>query len=80
VLRQAIAAHQQLFYGLSYDPDSEVLVTAGATEALAAWRSWPRYLRAAYPRESARIAKRAAVALAALAEAARQHAAGSGDR
>jgi N-succinyldiaminopimelate aminotransferase len=35
VLRQAIAAHQQLFYGLSYDPDSEVLVTAGATEALA---------------------------------------------
>lgn len=35
VLRQAIAAHQQLFYGLSYDPDIEVLVTAGATEALA---------------------------------------------
>ncbi len=35
VLRQAIAEHQQRFYGLSYDPDSEVLVTAGATEALA---------------------------------------------
>ena len=35
VLRQAIAAHQQQFYGLAYDPDSEVLVTAGATEALA---------------------------------------------
>ena len=35
-LRQAIAAHQQRFYGLSYDPDSEVLVTAGATEAIAA--------------------------------------------
>lgn len=35
VLRQAIAAHQQRFYGLSYDPDTEVLVTAGATEALA---------------------------------------------
>jgi N-succinyldiaminopimelate aminotransferase len=35
VLRQAIAAHQQRFYGLEYDPDSEVLVTAGATEALA---------------------------------------------
>jgi hypothetical protein len=51
-----------------------------AGEALAAWRSWPRYLRAAYPRESARIAKRAAVALAALAEAARHHPAGSGDR
>jgi N-succinyldiaminopimelate aminotransferase len=35
VLRQAIAAHQQRFYGLEYDPDSEILVTAGATEALA---------------------------------------------
>ena len=36
VLRNAIAAHQQRFYGLGYDPDSEVLVTVGATEALAA--------------------------------------------
>ncbi|CAN5516384.1 pyridoxal phosphate-dependent aminotransferase [soil metagenome] len=35
VLRHAIAAHQQRFYGLTYDPDTEVLVTAGATEALA---------------------------------------------
>ncbi|MGO3885631.1 MAG: aminotransferase class I/II-fold pyridoxal phosphate-dependent enzyme [Mycetocola sp.] len=35
-LREAIARHQQRFYGLSVDPDSEVLVTAGATEALAA--------------------------------------------
>lgn len=35
VLRQAIASHQQRFYGLDYDADSEVLVTAGATEALA---------------------------------------------
>ena len=35
VLRQAIAAHQQRFYGLTYDPDGEVLVTVGATEALA---------------------------------------------
>ncbi len=35
VLRQAIAAHQSRFYGLTYDPDTEVLVTAGATEALA---------------------------------------------
>jgi N-succinyldiaminopimelate aminotransferase len=35
-LRAAVAAHQQRFYGLSYDPDSEVLVTAGATEAIAA--------------------------------------------
>ncbi|MFJ9117508.1 pyridoxal phosphate-dependent aminotransferase [Streptomyces sp. NPDC102394] len=35
-LRTAIAAHQQRWYGLSYDPDAEVLVTAGATEAVAA--------------------------------------------
>ncbi|MFE9368489.1 pyridoxal phosphate-dependent aminotransferase [Streptomyces sp. NPDC006711] len=35
-LRAAVAAHQERFYGLSYDPDHEVLVTAGATEAIAA--------------------------------------------
>ncbi|UQX01834.1 pyridoxal phosphate-dependent aminotransferase [Streptomyces sp. RerS4] len=35
-LRTAIAAHQERFHGLSYDPDTEVLVTAGATEAIAA--------------------------------------------
>jgi N-succinyldiaminopimelate aminotransferase len=35
-LRNAIAAHQQRFYNLAVDPDSEVLVTAGATEAIAA--------------------------------------------
>jgi N-succinyldiaminopimelate aminotransferase len=35
-LRQAIADHQRHYYGLSYDPDREVLVTAGATEAIAA--------------------------------------------
>jgi N-succinyldiaminopimelate aminotransferase len=35
-LRTAIAAHQQRFYGLEFDPDTEVLVTAGATEAIAA--------------------------------------------
>jgi N-succinyldiaminopimelate aminotransferase len=35
-LRQAVAGHQQRFYGLEYDPVSEVLVTAGATEAIAA--------------------------------------------
>ncbi len=34
-LRAAIAEHQQRFYGLTYDPDTEVIVTAGATEALA---------------------------------------------
>jgi len=36
VLREAIATHQQRFYGLEIDADREVLVTAGATEALAA--------------------------------------------
>ncbi|MCU1415320.1 MAG: aminotransferase [Microbacteriaceae bacterium] len=36
VLRNAIAAHQERFYGLTPDPDTEVLVTAGATEAIAA--------------------------------------------
>ncbi|WP_128379783.1 pyridoxal phosphate-dependent aminotransferase [Streptomyces cavernae] len=35
-LRTAVAAHQERFYGLGYDPDREVLVTAGATEAIAA--------------------------------------------
>ncbi len=35
VLREAISRHQQRFYGLAYDPDTEILVTAGATEALA---------------------------------------------
>ncbi|WP_116287946.1 aminotransferase class I/II-fold pyridoxal phosphate-dependent enzyme, partial [Parafrankia colletiae] len=35
-LRVAIAAHQKRFYGLDVDPDTEVLVTAGATEAIAA--------------------------------------------
>jgi N-succinyldiaminopimelate aminotransferase len=35
-LRRAITDHQQRFYGLPYDPDTEVLVTAGATEAIAA--------------------------------------------
>jgi N-succinyldiaminopimelate aminotransferase len=35
VLREAIAEHQLRFWGLEYDPASEVLVTAGATEALA---------------------------------------------
>jgi N-succinyldiaminopimelate aminotransferase len=33
-LREAIAAHVQRFRGLAYDPADEVLVTAGATEAL----------------------------------------------
>lgn len=35
-LCHAVARHQQRFYGMDADPDSEVLVTAGATEAIAA--------------------------------------------
>jgi N-succinyldiaminopimelate aminotransferase len=35
-LRSAIALHQERYYGLDFDPDSEILVTAGATEAIAA--------------------------------------------
>jgi N-succinyldiaminopimelate aminotransferase len=35
-LREAVAAHQARRYGIAVDPDTEVLVTAGATEAIAA--------------------------------------------
>ncbi|WP_327091126.1 pyridoxal phosphate-dependent aminotransferase [Nonomuraea sp. NBC_01738] len=35
-LRQAVSEHRQAHYGLSYDPDGEILVTVGATEAIAA--------------------------------------------
>ena len=35
-LLDAVAAHQERFYGLRLDPRREVLVTAGATEAIAA--------------------------------------------
>ena len=35
-LREAIAAHQRRFYGIEVDPDREVQVTFGATEAIAA--------------------------------------------
>jgi N-succinyldiaminopimelate aminotransferase len=35
-LRQAIAEHREEHYGLSYAPDGEILVTVGATEAIAA--------------------------------------------
>ncbi len=34
-LRLAVAEHQQRFYGLAPDPGSEIIITAGATEALA---------------------------------------------
>lgn len=34
-LRQAVAAHYRHWQGLSLDPDSEIMVTSGATEALA---------------------------------------------
>jgi N-succinyldiaminopimelate aminotransferase len=35
-LRAAVAEHQRRFWGLDYDPDGEIVVTAGATEAIAA--------------------------------------------
>ena len=35
-LRTAVATHQRTRYGLAVDPETEVLVTTGATEALAA--------------------------------------------
>ncbi|GLZ61609.1 MULTISPECIES: pyridoxal phosphate-dependent aminotransferase [Micromonospora] len=35
-LRAAVAAHQRRFYDLAYDPDGEIVITAGATEAVAA--------------------------------------------
>lgn len=35
-LRSAIALHQKRFYGIDFNPDTEILVTAGATEAIAA--------------------------------------------
>src|SRR5690242_11877941 len=34
-LLDAVAEHQRRFYGLALDPSSQVLVTAGATEAIA---------------------------------------------
>jgi N-succinyldiaminopimelate aminotransferase len=34
-LRRAVADHNRRFYGLEIDPESEVIVTSGATEALA---------------------------------------------
>jgi aspartate/methionine/tyrosine aminotransferase len=35
-LRVAIASHAKRFYGLNFDPETQVLVTSGATEALTA--------------------------------------------
>ncbi|OFI39646.1 aminotransferase [Arthrobacter sp. SW1] len=35
-LREAVSAHQQRFYRLAPDPHSEVVITTGATEAIAA--------------------------------------------
>ena len=33
-LRQAVAAHAAKFYGLTYDPEDEVVITSGGTEAV----------------------------------------------
>src|SRR4029078_5808539 len=35
-LREAISAQRRRHYGIDYDPDTQVLVTVGATEAIAA--------------------------------------------
>ncbi len=35
-LRRAIAGHAKRFHGLAFDPETEVLITSGATEALTA--------------------------------------------
>jgi N-succinyldiaminopimelate aminotransferase len=34
VLRQAVAAHAARFYGLRYEPEDEVVITSGGTEAI----------------------------------------------
>ncbi|MGA7204601.1 MAG: aminotransferase class I/II-fold pyridoxal phosphate-dependent enzyme, partial [Specibacter sp.] len=34
-LRQAVAEHQERFYGLTPDPETEIIITTGATEAIA---------------------------------------------
>ncbi len=34
-LREAVSQHQKRFYDLDFDPETEVLITAGATEAIA---------------------------------------------
>jgi len=34
ILRQAVAAHAAKFYGLAYDPEDEVVITSGGTEAV----------------------------------------------
>lgn len=36
VLREAVAAHQKRFWNLDFDADEEILITAGATEAITA--------------------------------------------
>nr|WP_210768780.1 aminotransferase class I/II-fold pyridoxal phosphate-dependent enzyme [Arthrobacter sp. E3] len=35
-LRRAVAEHQNRFYGLNPDPDTEIIISTGATEAIAA--------------------------------------------
>ena len=35
-LREAVSAHQERFYGLAPDPQTEVIITTGATEGIAA--------------------------------------------
>jgi hypothetical protein len=51
------------------DPQLDAAV-ARAVAALNAWQAWPRYARHGYPLEARRLARRAAVALVAVLEAA----------
>ena len=44
-LRQAVSAHARKFYGLDYDPEDEVVITSGGTEALT-WAPHPGHGRA----------------------------------
>lgn len=61
---------KQLAAALVADDIEVATATARALEALAAWSAFPPAIRAAYGPEASRLARRAAVALVALVEAA----------
>jgi hypothetical protein len=63
----------QLADRLVADDDRTREAVARAERALAAWSSFPRSTRAAFPREARRLALRAAVALLSIPQAAQEH-------
>lgn len=63
----------QLTAALLADDPAVDQALARAAGALAAWRSFPGFIRDAYPLEAGRLARRAAAALLELVEAARAH-------